>query len=307
MEENIWLTMSDAEEVFLKRWTDESNNPKAILQIAHGMAEHINRYESFANYLVANGIFVYGNDHRGHGKTGEKSGILGFFADNHGFERAVDDLKEINNFIRREHPNVLVFLLGHSMGSFLVRRYVQRFNDVVNGIILSGTGGNPGQLGKIGKAIAKSQMKMLGNRAKSPLLNKLTFGSYNKKFTNVKTDFDWLSRDRTEVQKYVDDPLCGFIPTAGFFYDLLTGLEIIHADNEIEKINKKIPILYFSGEEDPVGKNTKGVSQVISQFKQHGIENIEYIFYKGGRHEMLNETNRMEVTNNILQWIEKQL
>lgn len=307
MDENIWLTMSDREAIFIKRWMDDNVIPKAIIQLAHGMAEHINRYEGFAQHLLANGIVVYGNDHRGHGKTGENSGIFGFFADENGFDRAVEDLKEINNYIQEHHPSVPIFLLGHSMGSFLVRRYIQRYHNDVKGVIISGTGGNPGILGKIGKVIAKSQMNKLGNRTKSPLLNKLTFGSYNKKIINVQTEFDWLSRDRNEVQKYVDDPFCGFIPTAGFFYDLLTGLELIHDDKEIEKINKKTPILFLSGEQDPVGNHTKGVLQVIDQYKQHGIQNTESIFYKDGRHEMLNETNREEVINHILMWIEKQL
>ncbi|WP_017755150.1 alpha/beta hydrolase [Calidifontibacillus oryziterrae] len=306
-EENRWLTMSDGEEIYIKSWFEDDIIPKAIVQLSHGMAEHIERYEAFANELVENHIFVYGNDHRGHGKTGEKQGLLGFFAEKNGFERAVEDLNEVNQFIKDKHPDIPIFLLGHSMGSFLVRRYIQRFQDNVNGAIISGTAGNPGFLGKIGKQIAKAQIRKLGKKEKSPLLNKMTFGNYNKKIANVETEFDWLSRDRNEVKKYNDDPLCGFIPTAGFFYDLLTGLEIIHQDNEVKNINKQLPILFFSGEHDPVGNHTKGVVEVIKQYKNHGIQHIEYIFYKEGRHEMLNEVNRVEVTGHIINWIEKQL
>lgn len=303
----MWLTMSDGEEVFFKKWYDEDAKPKAILQLAHGMAEHINRYHEFASFLVSKGVFVYGNDHRGHGQTGEKSGLFGFFAEEDGFERVVEDLKEINDFIHEQYPDIPVFIMGHSMGSFLVRRFVQRFQGVVNGAIISGTGGNPGLLGKIGKSLAKSQIRKIGKRTGSPLMNKMTFGSYNKGVTDVQTEFDWLTSDRKEVQKYIDDPHCGFISTAGFYYDLLSGLETIHKNQEVAKIEKDLPFFFFSGDKDPVGGNSKGVLSAIQQYKKTGIQKIEYKFYKEGRHEMLNETNRDEVMADIVEWIEKQL
>ncbi|MGM0877200.1 MAG: alpha/beta hydrolase [Bacillota bacterium] len=307
MKEEMWLSMSDRNELFLNKWYDENVKPRAIVQLSHGMAEHIERYHDFANSLVSKGIFVYGNDQRGHGKTGEKSELLGFFADFNGFERVVEDLREINGFIHKQYPDTPVFIMGHSMGSFLVRRFVQRFHGVVDGVIISGTGGNPGLMGRIGKRLAKSQIRKLGSRTESPLMKKLTFGSYNKKFTDVETEYDWLTRDRTEVQKYIEDPYCGYIATAGFYYDLLTGLEIIHKNNEVKKINKNLPFFFLSGELDPVGNHTKGVKGVIQQLKKHGIANIDYTFYKEGRHEMLNEMNRDEVKEDIIHWLEKQL
>lgn len=307
MEQDLWLTMSDQHDVFVHKWFDVSTPPKAILQLSHGMAEHILRYHSFAQALVAEGIFVYGHDHRGHGKTGEKNGLLGFFADDNGFERVVDDLNEINEFIHKQYPDSPIFLMGHSMGSFIVRRFVQRFHGRVNGVILSGTGGNPGLMGKVGQKLAQSQMRKLGNRTESLLMNKLTFGSYNKKIPKVETDFDWLTRDQQEIQKYIKDPHCGYVSTTGFFYDLLLGLDIIHNDNEVKGIEKKLPFYFISGNQDPVGNYTKGVIGVIKQFKKCGIDQIDYRFYKEGRHELLNELNKQEVIDDIIQWLEGQI
>ncbi|UII57079.1 lysophospholipase [Cytobacillus spongiae] len=307
MFDRLWLEMSDGHEVFVSYWYQEGLKPKAIVQIAHGMAEHIERYHEFANFLVSHGIFVYGNDHRGHGKTGEKAGILGFFAEENGFERAVDDLKEINSYIKHASPQVPVFIMGHSMGSFLVRRFIQRYEQSVSGVILSGTGGNPGFLGKLGKLVANSQIRKHGKRTESPLMNQLSFGNFNKRFSDGSSEFNWLTRDAKEMQKYIDDPLCGFIATAGFYSDLMTGLERIHHNQEVRKIDKELPFFIFSGDQDPVGKDTKGVKQVIDQYTKHGIHQIEYKYYYEGRHEMLNELNREEVMRDILEWLEKRL
>ncbi|MFC0558485.1 alpha/beta hydrolase [Halalkalibacter alkalisediminis] len=307
MEKKMWIPMSDNHEIFVYRWSDETVAPRAIIQIAHGMAEHGARYQTFAEQLVVNGIMVYANDHRGHGRTGEKSGLLGHFNDENGFDRAVTDLKEINEFIHHQHQEVPVFLLGHSMGSFLVRRFIQKYQGVVEGAIISGTGGDPGIAGKLAKNVVKSQIRKLGKQKESPLLNKLVFGHYNKKIKSPKTEYDWLSRDKTAVQKYIDDPLCGFIPTAGFFEDLFEGLELIHQDEEVKKIEKDLPFFFFSGDQDPLGKKTKAVLNVIHQYKKQGIRNIQYKFYKKGRHEMLNEVNRDDVTLDIIKWVEQQL
>jgi alpha-beta hydrolase superfamily lysophospholipase len=307
MDKEMWIPMADGHEVFLCKWIDELVTPKAILQLAHGMAEHCARYSHFAKRLAQNGIIVYANDHRGHGKTGEKSGLFGHFQDEKGFERAVTDLKEINEFIHFNHPDLPVFLMGHSMGSFLVRRFVQRFQGVVSGVIISGTGGDPGVSGKVARKIVKAQINKFGKKTKSPLLNQLIFGNYNKKIKLPKTKFDWLSRDEKEVQKYIEDPYCGFIPTTGFFDDLLYGVELIHQAEEIDKMEKELPLFFISGDQDPVGKNTKAVISIMNQYKKHGMKKIEYKFYKEGRHEMLNEMNRDQVISDIERWIEKQL
>lgn len=269
-----WIRMDDQTEVYVKKWEAENTKPRAILQISHGMAEHIERYDEFAGFFVFNGITVYGNDHRGHGHTGERVGLHGYFSDEDGFERVVDDLYEINKVIQKEYPDTPIFLLGHSMGSFLARRYIQKYADSIKGVIISGTGSSAGLLGKIGKGIAKREMRKNGPKEPSPLMNRLTFGNYNRSIEQPKTEFDWLSNDPHEVEKYIKDPFCGFVCSAGFFFDLLTGMERIHQDHLIQLIPKDLPMFIFSGEDDPVGGRTKGVRKVIEQYERNGIRNI---------------------------------
>ncbi|HZH60967.1 MAG TPA: alpha/beta hydrolase [Metabacillus sp.] len=307
MRSENWLSMSDAHQVYICKWEENTVKPKAVVQIAHGMAEHIRRYEPFATFLNSKGIIVIGHDHRGHGQTGEKTGAYGFFAEKNGFERVVDDMKEVYDHIKDQYPELPVFLMGHSMGSFLVRRFLQRFQLGLCGVILSGTGGNPGFILKIAKKLAKLQVKKWGNRAESPFLHKLTTGGNNKKFKNANTDYEWLTRDPEHVMAYINDPYCGKVGTTGFFQDLYYGLDMIHQDEQIEKMEKDVPLFLFSGDMDPVGSYTKGVVSMIKQLRQHGIHHIDYRFYENGRHEMLNEVNRQEVFHDIYQWIEEKL
>lgn len=295
---------SDGIEVFAKKWeAADRNKPKAIIQIAHGMAEHIQRYDEFAQYLIYANIYVYGNDHRGHGMTGRGSNSTGYFADKEGFEKVVNDMSTLTTIIEKEYPNVPIFLFGHSMGSFLSRRYIQLFADKLSGVILSGTGGDPGVIGKIGRMIAAREIKKKGRRQPSPLLNKLTFGSYNKGFLPNRTEFDWLSRDEMEVDKYIEDPDCGGIFTTGFFHDLLKGLETINKPKNLKDIPQNLPIYLLSGSKDPVGDNTKGVLKTYQAYQQAGLNDVTYQFYDNARHEILNETNKQEVYKDIVNWI----
>lgn len=303
--ERIWLKTSDGREILLYVWCKKGHTPKAIVQIAHGMVEHMGRYADFAHFLLKHDIYVYGNDHRGHGKTGEKSGQLGFFADEEGFERVTDDLHIVTQWIKEQYPLTPLFLFGHSMGSFLVRRYLQKYREPLAGVLLSGTANDPGILGTFGIWLAKWKKKR-GAKRPSPLLNKLIFGSYNRKITDPHTPFDWLSRDEKMVQAYIDDPLCGFICTVSFYEDLLTGLRLIHRPEEMAKTSNEVPLFIFSGKEDPVGNYGKGVEKVIQLYKENGNP-IHSKIYPGGRHEMLNEINRDEVYNDILSWLNKQL
>ncbi|GGK30926.1 alpha/beta hydrolase [Caldalkalibacillus thermarum] len=301
------FTSHDGVEIVAKKWETDQANPKAVVQIAHGMAEHIQRYEDFAKYLVKHHVAVYGNDHRGHGLTGQKMGITGYFADEDGFDKVVGDMMQLTNIIKTEHPGVPVFLFGHSMGSFLARRYIQLYGDQLQGVILSGTGGDPGLLGKLGKLVAQYEIRNKGRKTPSPLLNKLTFGSFNKRFKPNRTAFDWLTRDEREVDKYIEDPLCGGICTAGFFYDLFHGLQVIHDQGQVAQIPKDLPLLFISGDQDPVGKQGKGVLAAVQMYKRAGLKHVSYKLYKDGRHEILNELNRQDVYADIVSWLEEQL
>jgi len=305
MKEKIFNFKSiDGFNIFTYSWLpNKENEIKAVVQIAHGMAEHAARYHEFAEFLTDNGFGVYANDHRGHGKTAGSLDKVGFFAESNGWDLVVSDMHSLTEEIKKEHPNIPVFLLGHSMGSMLSRDYASKYGNEIRGLILSGTAADPGMLGNVGIAISKISGMFFGKESKSPLLDKLSFGAFNEKFKPNRTAFDWLSRDEKRVDKYVRDPYCGSVFSKGFFYDMLTGLKKIHMKAEIGKIPTALPIFFISGEKDPVGKNSNGVKKIVKMYEKSGIENVDLKFYPDARHEILNETNREEVYRDILSWI----
>ncbi|WP_077624861.1 alpha/beta fold hydrolase [Sediminibacillus massiliensis] len=304
---HFWLEMPDNQEVFIREWKPASDDILAVVQISHGMVEHSDRYDAFASFLADKGIAVYANDHRGHGLTGKKQGTMGLFAPQSGFETAAEDLHQITKYIKEQHTETPIFLLGHSMGSFLARRYIQNHSSFLDGIILSGTGSHPGPVTIPAKWIALREAARKGISEPSPLLNKLTFGSFNKHTGSKETGFEWLTRDKEQIRTYVDDPMTGFTPTASFFYDLFSGFDLIDRSEYIDNISKSLPFLFITGTKDPVGKETKGVFKVMDRYYKHGLTNIIARFYEEGRHEMLNETNKEEVYEDIHQWIKHTL
>jgi alpha-beta hydrolase superfamily lysophospholipase len=290
-------------QIFVYKWLpDEEVQVKGVVQIAHGMAETAARYEGFARALTNDGFVVYANDHRGHGKTAgevEKLGDLG----EDGFNSMVENMHGLNERIKEENPNLPIFLFGHSMGSFLTQRYICLYGNGLKGAIVSGSCGKQGMIIDVARLIAKGEIKKIGRSGKSNKLDKLSFGSYNNSFKPNRTGFDWLSRDNKEVDKYIADPFCGTVFTAGFFYDFLSGLKSIADQTEIKNVPKDLPIYIFSGDKDPVGKNGKGVLKLVKTYKEHGIKDLTHKLYKDGRHEMLNETNKEEVTFDVLKWL----
>lgn len=292
-------------DIFTHRWLPDKGDLKGVVQIAHGMAEHAARYGEFAEFLVKNGYGVYANDHRGHGKTAGALENVGYFADSNGWDAVLKDMHQLTLEIKKDYPASPLFLLGHSMGSLLARDYASRYGDSVKGVILSGTAADPGFLGNLGIIIAKTSGKLFGKRAKSPLLDKLSFGAFNKEFKPTRTKFDWLSRDEESVDKYVEDPYCGGVFSAGFFYDMLKGLKKVYSKKNIQNIPRSLPIFFISGEKDPVGKFSRGVKKTIGMFKDAGLGKVDFKFYPDARHEILNEINREEVYLDILGWILK--
>ncbi len=310
--EAFTFKVPDGTQIFTYRWLPDSpSDIKAAIQITHGMVEHAARYERFAQALVEAGYAVYANDLRGHGKTAGSVDHVGHFADEKGWEKVVDDLHTLTGIIKKENPRVPVFLFGHSMGSFFARHYAMLYGNEISGLVLSGTGGDPGIGGKIGLLVAKREAKKKGWSAKSPTMNKLMFGRYNKGIKPSRTQFDWLSRDATEVDKYINDPFCGNIGSAGFYYDVIEGLFFINRLENVRNIPKNLPIYLFSGALDPVGAKTpwsgktKGVLQTYKDLVKAGIKDVSYKFYPDGRHEMLNELNREEVTQDVISWLKK--
>jgi len=277
-----------------------------VVQLSHGMAEHSARYARLAEALTAAGYAVYGHDHRGHGATASKADH-GYFADRDGWATVVADLRAVTRFAQDEHPGLPVFLLGHSMGSFLARSYVIEDSRELAGLILSGTAGGPGPLGAAGAGLAAAEARFRGRRHVSALLDKLTFGQYNTAFKPNRTEFDWLSRDPAEVDLYVADELCGNTFTSGFFGDLIRGLRSINDKRQVARVRRDLPILLIAGDQDPVGAGGKGPRAVREQYAVAGVVDVTCTLYPGARHEVLNETNRDEVTADVIRWLDAHL
>ncbi len=289
----------DGARLLARRWLP-AERPKAIVQIAHGLAEHSARYARLAGALNAAGHGAYAFDLRGHGPACAPAD-LGHFADAGGWAKCLADLWTFNRLIAAEQPGVPIVLLGHSMGSFLAQAFVAEHSDALAGVVLSGSNGAPPPIATAGRLIARAERLRLGKRGKSGLLNQMMFGDFNKPFRPARTDVDWLSRDPAEVDAYVADPLCGFPFTTQLGIDLLDALPGLLARDRLARIRKDLPICVVSGGRDPVGANVKGL---IAALKGAGFAKLTTRIYPGARHETLNETNRDEVTADLIAWLD---
>lgn len=294
---------ADQTEIFVYKWMPKEQEIRGIVQISHGMAETAERYERFARSLTNKGFIVYANDHRGHGQTAKDIDSLGYLGDENGFKLLVQDIAKLTDIIRAANPNVPIYLFSHSMGSFAAQRYIMDYQDKIDGLVLSGSNGPQGLALKAGKAIAKLEMRLRGRKAKSKLMNKLTFGTYNRNFKPQTTGSEWLTRDKDELNKYLENPYCGTIFPTSFYYEFLDSLEYIEKEENFHKIPKDLPIFIISGEQDPVGDFGKGLVKLKERYEKQGVEDLELKLYEGARHELLNESNRAEVTQDILSWI----
>lgn len=302
------LPASGGVELFVYRWLPPGPC-KAVVQIAHGLAEHAGRYARLAESLTAAGYGVYANDHRGHGRTCKNTteDPLGFFAERDGWRLCVQDLWVVNRRIAAEHPGIPIVLLGHSMGSALAEQFMGEHGDALAGVVLSGPNGNPTALAAIGRFVLRLERLRLGPHGKSKLANSLTFGAFNKGFAPARTAFDWLSRDPAEVDQYVADPLCGFPATIQLWIDLLHGWAASSRSSHRSRIPKSLPIYTIAGDRDPVGANTKQLVPMLAAYRAAGLQNIQHKFYPEARHELFNETNREEVTRDLIAWLAKNL
>ncbi len=298
------LNAADNYEIVVYAWLPyEKQAIKGIIQVSHGMAEHAARYGDFAQHMVSAGYAVFANDHRAHGKTAEAIESLGFIQGKNSWESILDDMNTLNRHIHQVYENIPVILLGHSMGSFYARAYMEKYPETISGLIISGTAWHPALLLGFGLMVAKMQCLFKSEKNKSKLLDNLSFGAYNKKFKPNTTPFDWLSRDVNICKKYTADDLCGWVATSSFFRELFRLLKFIHHPGLYQKTNKNLPVLIFSGEEDPVGDFSKGPKKMYSFLKNKGFTNISLTIYPRGRHEMLNELNKTEVYKNIVDWM----
>ena len=281
--------------------------PRAVVQIAHGIAEHIDRYRPFMEFLADNGFVAAGNDHLGHGKSIRVPEEQGFFAEKDGWWRVVDDMDKLHDIMSKEYPELPYVLFGHSMGSFLTRTYLIKHPDKYDGVILSGTGHQSPALVLGGNAAASVMAKLNGAMGDGAKLDSLAFGTYLNKIENPRTKFDWLSRDAEQVDKYIADPLCGFVGKIGLYRDMMQGIKFITDKKNIAQMNKEKPVYFMSGNGDPVGDYGKGVERAYNAFCDAGLHDVFMRLYPGGRHEMLNETNKEQVYQDILSWLNEKI
>ena len=288
-------------QIFSRLWA--ADEPKAILLLAHGMAEHSGRYSAFGSYLAQKGWVVCMNDHAGHGKSALTQG---YFAEQNGWSCVVNDLHNLLEEVMALYPGLPVCMMGHSMGSFLTREFITRWGGGLSGTVLCGTMGKNPALG-LAAALADLQCKIKGPKSPGKLLDKLSTGSYYKKFSNPVNQFAWLSANRENCLAYAADPACGFLFTASAFRDLFRGVQAISGEAWAQKVPKNLPILLVSGQDDPVGSMGKGPEQVASWLKAAGVEDVSLTLYPGMRHEILNEDAQQTVFEEIEHWLSQTL
>lgn len=276
---------------------------KAVLQITHGMVEHIERYREFCVWMAERGIVVIGHDHLGHGKTVSNREEFGYFGSKEGMTHVVKDIRRVTVYSKKKYPDQKLILLGHSMGSFLARKYLSVYKDGPDGFILMGTGAPPEALVSAGSLLAGSMRKLKGEMYRSPLLYKLSLGNYNAKFKPVKTPYDWLTRDESLSKDFGEDESCQFIFTTAAYQDFFRLILNVAKEEMAGHARTNAPILIISGDNDPVGDNGKGVRKVYERLHKAGVDRLEMVLYEGARHEILHEINRQEVFEDLYEWI----
>lgn len=279
---------------------------RAIVQISHGMVEFIDRYKPLAEYLAAQGILVTGNDHLGHGGSVRTKEDYGYFAQPDGNRTVLDDLHAVTVLTRQLYPGVPYFLMGHSMGSFYARQYVCEWGNELSGAIIMGTGCQPKSVVVLARVICHVLAAFFGWKHRSKLVSNLSFAGYNKGLEG-RTKNDWLNRDPVEVDRYCGDERCGFLFTLNGYDSMFTGILRLYDKSFLAKAPKDIPLLFLSGDADPVGEQGKGVLRAIQSLKDVGLSNIRYKLYPGARHELIVELNRQEVFDDILHWLNEQI
>lgn len=296
----------DGLSVHVYKWSP-NGEAKGVLQVAHGMAEHGARYGRLAELMTAAGWVVYAHDHRGHGKTIPAGQAPGHMANVDGWTKAVADLHTLNRRIADENGGLPIVMFGHSMGSFMVQQMLYEHPGAMKGAILSGSNGRPPAIAAVGKVLARVERLRIGRGSASALLTMMSFGDFNKQFKPNRTDFDWISRDPDEVDRYCADPLCGFSVSTQCWVDFIDALGVIASPDNQARVPKAMPTYIFSGDRDPVGDMGAGVQRLAEAYRVAGLTDVTTTLYPEGRHEMLNETNRDEVMQGVLDFCERVL
>ena len=286
---------------------EDTEKVLCVLQIVHGMAEYAERYEEFAEYLTARGFVVTGDDHLGHGKSVGEKGKQGYFCEQDPATVLVRDEHRLKKLTQELYPGVPYVIMGHSMGSFIARNYICRYGTGIDAAVIMGTGMQPMAVLRAARLLVGIQKLFCGSRHVSKLIDKAAFGGYGRKIGNPRTPWDWLSRDEKRVDQYIADPMCGFTFTVNGFDALFTLVSRLHSQENLKAVPKNLPVFMVSGDADPVGDYGKGVRKACDSLAAAGLEDISLKLYEGGRHELLNETNRAEVMEDILEWVQSKV
>jgi alpha-beta hydrolase superfamily lysophospholipase len=298
------LTAADGHRIRLRRWTPSTGDQApVIVQVLHGLGEHVGRYQRFAAVCCERGFVAIGHDHRGHGPDCDPR-HQGYFADRNGWDKVVGDAIAVQRFAQETWPDTPIVLFGHSMGSFIAQSVAAREPGLIKVLVLSASTFSSRTQLRMGRLLARLVMAQSGARGQSPLLNRLGFGSFNQRFAPARTDFDWLSRDAAEVDKYIADPHCGMALSNRLWHDLLGGLLEVTSLRTLRRVPMALPILITGGEADPVG-GRRGQRMLAQAYRNTGHTDVTLKLYPAGRHEMLNEINRNEFTRDVLQWIDR--
>ena len=302
-EEFYYESADGKTKIHVVKWLPEGE-VKGIMQIAHGVTEHILRYEEIAEYLTQRGIVVVGNDHLGHGLSISDESKRMYFGPEGSWDWVVEDIKTCMELIKKDYPGKPYYLLGFSLGSFVVRTYLIKYPEILNGAIIVGTGQTPHLAIVMAKYMANKEARKFGEDNTTPTIRKLTFETYNNKFKPNRTDYDWLCSSEKGLDEYIKDPLRGENMSSGLFREMLSGMDFTAKQENIDKINKDIPILFLSGVDDPVGEQGKGVKRAYNSFKKSGIKNVDIKVYPNLRHDILHEDCRKQIFEDIYNWIE---
>ena len=305
MRQDIWFDSKGAGKIHACRWEPEGQ-PRAVVQIIHGIAEFVERYDDFANFLNDQGVLVVAEDHMGHGQSINGDGIQGYF--HGGWFTAIEDSMQLMADTKAEFPDLPYILFGHSMGSFMARTILCKYPDCgLTAAVICGTGWQPAAAMPAMVKMLEGISKLSDETKPSEMLQKLVFGSYNKKVEHPRTPYDWLTRDDRIVDAYIAHPLCGFTPTAGLMREMTRGIHYIQQKKNLEAMNKQLPVFFIAGGDDPVGPYGKGVHTCAEAFRKVGMEDVSVRIYPLCRHEILNEINREQVYQDVWKWIEKYL
>ena len=297
--DNLSLTASDGVSIALHQWQPVGAR-RAAVQVVHGMAEHGARYNTLAEALNAAGFVVFASDHRGHGKTAKDASEFGFLGEGIDWTTCVDDLALVRRQIGEEFPRLPVFLLGHSMGSFLAQQAAAESEGDYAGLILSGSYLEKRWLARLGAGVARLERMRLGAHGRSPIFRALTFDSFNRRFAPARTRFDWLSRDHGEVNRYISDPLCGFAPSVQLWIELLQALAA-----GLPTPAPELPVRIIVGELDPVCSPDPGATRLEAHLRHAGVRRVDRQIYPGARHELFHEANQAEVMRDLIDWLDQ--